>query len=659
MYAVSPGGFTVVASLHFRTRRFVFGLLRGRRTASSRRRQFTLDWLEPRQLLSLSTTGVPINPVAVEGTSFTSEVARFTDSDKNTDPTQYTVQINWGDGHVTSGTVAPDANPKNGFDVSGTHTYAEEGPYRATIQISDKDGDSATVKVTNIVADAALTATGTTLNASQNRVFNNVIVATFTDANPAGNPGDFTATIDWGDGITSVGRVERAGKGGTGFQVVGSHVYRAPGAFAVSSQIRDGGRDAVLTQFYTPVNLVSDGIVPADHTDPNLINPWGITASGGSPFWISDNGTGVSTIYDGAGNPNPLVVTIPGPKGSPSTFTAAPTGIVNNGNQSEFPVVPGGPSAAFIFATEDGTISAWNPGGPAGLNAASLEVDNSQQVYANGGVGAVYKGLALASNGGSDFLYAANFRSGNVDVFDSNFKPVTTGTGAFPGTFHDPSLPAGFAPFGIQALNGNLYVTFALQDSSKHDEVDGAGLGFVDVFSPAGVLLQKIGGTTPQPELNAPWGLVMAPANFGKFSNDLLVGNFGDSHVSAFDASGNFVGQLSDAQGNPLVLLGGFQGTDTKGLWGLRFGNGSGSGSTSTLYFTAGVNDETDGLLGSVTATSFSTASAPSIASVTPGGGHGPGGPNGGFPGLIPIDRMGGAEDFFIGRRPGANSGRH
>jgi uncharacterized protein (TIGR03118 family) len=643
-----------VALRHSQIRRLAFGLLGGRQTAPVQRRSLSVDWLEPRQLLSLSPTGVPLKPVAVEGTSFTSQVARFTDTDKNTDPTQYTVQIDWGDGHVTSGTVAFSSvnATASTFTVSGSNRYSQAGPYTAKIQISDKDGDSATVKVTNIVTDAALTATGTTLNASLNRAFTNVVVASFTDANPSAVPSNFRATIDWGDGVSSVGTVVASPTGGRSFAVEGSHVYRKTGAFTVQVQIRDGG-NAAVTQFYTPLNLVSDGFVPADHTDPNLVNPWGLTASGGGPWWLSNNGTASSTLYDGAGNVNALVVKIPGPTGSPANFPATVTGIVTGGSSTEFLVAPGKP-ASFIFDTEDGTISGWNPTGPAGRNAASLKVDNSQQVYANGGVGAVYKGLALASNGSSDFLFAANFRSGNVDVFDSNFKPVTTGTGAFPGTFQDPSLPAGFAPFGIQNINGNLYVTYAMQDSAKRNDVDGAGLGFVDEYSSAGKLLLQFGGTATQPELNAPWGLALAPAGFGKYSNDLLVGNFGDSKVSAFDpATGNYLGQLSDDQGKPLVLLGGFTGPGTKGLWALRFGNGSGSGPATTLYFTSGVDNQVHGLLGSVTATSFNTASASSGAAVALTTSHISSGPTGGVPVLIPIQRMGSAENFFTGSRFG------
>jgi uncharacterized protein (TIGR03118 family) len=602
------------------------GERRRRARAARKRWQPNLDRLEDRRLLAsaLTTVNVPIS--AVEGEAFSGEVARFTESDGNTDATKYTAQIFWGDGHSSTGTVVPDANPKLGFDVNGTHTFKEEGPETVVVKIADSDGDSASVRTTSIVADAPLSATGVTIQANKNQAVRNVVVATFTDGNTAASTFDFSAKIDWGDGTTSNGLIVKTK---SGFSVLGSHIYRAAGAFAIQTSIRDGATVGVATQFYTPVSLVSDGIVTADHTDPNLINPWGIVATTtGSPFWVSDNNSGLSTLYNATGTPQALVVSIPGPNGSPSGFQAAPTGVVANAVKTEFrlPPPPGspagtlGPAAAFIFATEDGTISGWNPGSSGGAGSAVLKVDNSTQVYANGGVGAVYKGLALANNGGSDFLYATNFRSGNIDVFNTSFQQVTEPTSAF----HDPSIPAGFAPFGIQNINGNLYVTYALQNADMHDDVAGAGNGFVDVYSPAGVLLQKIGGTTTQPELNSPWGLAMAPSNFGKFSGDLLVGNFGDSHVSAFDpVSGDFLGQLSDAQGNPLVLLGGFQGDSTKGLWGLSFGNGGTAGATNTLYFTAGVNDEGDGLLGSISATSFSTTTASSTAGVNPvGGGH-------------------------------------
>jgi len=220
-----------------------------------------------------------------------------------------------------------------------------------------------------------------------------------------------------------------------------------------------------------------------------------------------------------------------------------------------------------------------------------LQVDNSTTIYPNGGVGAVYKGLALDSSHGSDFLYATNFRSGNVDVFDSTFKPA--------GSFTDSSLTAqGFAPFGIQKIGDNLFVTFAKQDTAKHDDVAGPGNGFIDEFSPTGTMLRRFASNG---SLNSPWGLAVAPAGFGPFGGDLLVGNFGDSHVSVYDIkTGAFLGQLSDALGQPFTLNGGVGGSDTKGLWGITFGNGGNGGDPNTLFFAAGINDEADGLFGEV-----------------------------------------------------------
>jgi uncharacterized protein (TIGR03118 family) len=595
------------------------------RFRSSRRRRFpAVDRLETRSLLAtLTPVNTPINPV--EGQSFTGLVARFTDSDNNTGSSQYSAQIAWGDGSSSTVKVVADPVAALGFDVIGTHTFREDGPVSVTVNITDADGDSASVRTTSIVADAPFTSRGVAVDVSRSGAVNNAVVATFNDSNPFASASDFTARINWGDNTTSTGTILSGPKGHTGFAVLGSHQYHGSGPFAIQVSVLDGGPSAVTSQFYTPINLVSDGLVPADHIDSNLVNPWGIVAtaktatSNGSPFWVSDNGTGVSTLYDGTGTPLSLVVTIPGPKTPPAGFTnAAPTGDVA-GVAGEFLLPPAptktSPASSFIFATEDGTISGWNPNSVNGSAEAVLKVDNSTQVYANGGVGAVYKGIAIANNGGSDFLYATNFRSGNVDVFDTSFTPVTIAATAF----HDPLIPAGYAPFGIQTLNGNLYVTFAKQNSEMHDDVAGAGNGFVDVFSPFGALLQKIGGSGTQTEFNSPWGLALAPSNFGTFSNDLLVGNFGDSHVSAFDpVSGAFLGQLSDAQGRPLVLLGGFPDTspNPKGLWGIRFGNGGGSGPTNTLFFTAGINDESDGLLGAVTANTLSTAAASSVASV-------------------------------------------
>ena len=313
-------------------------------------------------------------------------------------------------------------------------------------------------------------------------------------------------------------------------------------------------------------NLVSNIPGLAAWTDPNLVNPWGVSFSPNSPFWISDNGTGLTTLYDGTGTPIPLVVTIPPPTGQQGP--AAPTGQIFNPNTASF----GG--AHFIFATEDGTISSWQ--GSNGTNAV-LNVDNSK-------ANSVFKAIALATNGSNSYLYVTDFRNGAVDVFDSNFNKVSLG-----GSFTDPSLPAGYAPFGIQASGSRVYVTYALQDAAKHDDVAGPGHGFIDVYDTNGNFIQRL---VSMGALNSPWGLAWAPNGFGQFSHDLLVGNFGDGTINVFDPqTGNLLGQVDGTNGKPLV---------NDGLWALTFGNGAGGGSTNTLYFTAGLNHESDGLFGSI-----------------------------------------------------------
>ncbi len=325
---------------------------------------------------------------------------------------------------------------------------------------------------------------------------------------------------------------------------------------------------------YKQTNLVSDGLVSAATTDKNLVNPWGMVAFPGAPFWIADNGAGVSTLYDGAGvpqrPPKPLVVTIPPPEGSPPGTTAAPTGIVWNPNSMEFVIGPQG-ATLFIFATEDGTISAWNPS--VSLKNAQLEVDNS-----NGGSGAVYKGLALATNSMGVFLYATNFRAGTIDVFNSKFAAAKLS-----GSFKDPTIPPGYAPFGIALIDGNLFVTYALQDSAKHDDVAGQGHGFVNVFDTDGHLITRFASRGP---LNSPWGMARAPLNFGAASGRILIGNFGDGHISSFSSGGGFRGQLHDAYGHAIHI---------DGLWSVSFARGMG-GTPNFLYFTAGLNHESDGL---------------------------------------------------------------
>jgi uncharacterized protein (TIGR03118 family) len=329
---------------------------------------------------------------------------------------------------------------------------------------------------------------------------------------------------------------------------------------------------------YQQYNLVSDGSVPAAHTDPNLINPWGIVFNPNGPAWIANNGTGVSTLYDGQGVPQPLmqplVVIIPTPPDNAESGN--PTGIVFNGSM-DFVVSQGGASspAVFLFASENGTIAGWSP--MVDRTHAILAVDNSP-------AGAIYKGLALAANGTANFLYATDFHHNKIDVFDAQFHPATLA-----GTFTDPDLPASFAPFGIRNLNGDLYVTYAQQDEDKKDDVPGKGLGLVDVFDANGRLIRRFasGG-----RLNAPWGLALAPADFGPFSNRLLVGNFGDGRINAFDlATGRFLGRLRGPYGRLLTI---------DGLWGISFGNGVAQQPTNVLFFAAGPQEETQGLYGRI-----------------------------------------------------------
>jgi uncharacterized protein (TIGR03118 family) len=313
-------------------------------------------------------------------------------------------------------------------------------------------------------------------------------------------------------------------------------------------------------------NLVSDLPGVARLLDPDLVNPWGMAFSPTSPIWVSDNGTGLATIYNGGGVKQGLVVTIPNPTGG----QGAPDGQVFNPNPSNF----GG--AHFLFSTEDGTIAAWSSG-----TLASLPVNNSGQ-------NAVFKGLALATSGGNSYLYATDFHNNAIDVFNSGFTQVN-----LTGSFTDPNLPAGFAPFNIQSWAGQLYVTYAKQDAAKHDDVPCPGCGFVDVFNTDGTFVKRL---ISMGALNSPWGLAWAPGNFGKFSNDLLVGNFGDGTINAFDpVSGAQLGTIDGTNGMPLV---------NQGLWGLAFGNGAQGTSTSTLYFTAGIPGpdmiEDHGLFGAI-----------------------------------------------------------
>jgi uncharacterized protein (TIGR03118 family) len=356
---------------------------------------------------------------------------------------------------------------------------------------------------------------------------------------------------------------------------------------------------------YVVTPLTSNLPKVAPNQDPVLQNAWGVAFTpGASPFWVADNATGCSTLYDGAGVPAggspPLKVAIPLPGGTPSATScmpvppnanppptnAAPTGMVwNPTTGSSGFLVPGTSiTAAFIWATEDGTISAWAGGLSPNPNNARLAVDNPNTTS-----GPVYKGLVFGTNVNGVFLFATDFRGGKIASFAPNgstgFQHTATQVS---GKFTDPDLPAGFAPFGIQNIDGNLFVTYALQNQQKHDDVAGAGNGFVDIYDTDGNLLRRFASRRP---LNSPWGVTRASFAFGRFSGDILVGNFGDGKIHAFDSDGNFRGTLRDESGKPIVI---------DGLWTLTLGGGRNSNS-DTLYFTAGPDGEMNGLFGTIT----------------------------------------------------------
>ncbi|HEV3351499.1 MAG TPA: TIGR03118 family protein [Acidimicrobiales bacterium] len=364
-----------------------------------------------------------------------------------------------------------------------------------------------------------------------------------------------------------------------------------PAAAVLSLQPAFASRGRV-GRSYVQTNLVSNIPGLAAHTDPNLVNPWGMSNGPGSPLWVSDNHAGVSTVYDGAGNPfpqppgTPTVVTIPAAPSSGAGAVGSPDGTTFNTftpTDTTFEVSKGGASGTsnFLFATEDGTIAGWNPNVDA--THAVTAVDRSTVTDAAGDVGAVYKGLTLVSTPNGKMLYATNFRFGQVEVFDSNFNMVNT--------FTDPLVPAGFAPFGIHSIGGTLFVTFAKQKPGKMDDLARPGNGFVDEFAPNGDLLQRF---VSRGKLDSPWAVTLAPSTFGAFGGDLLVGNFGNGRINVFDRSGTFRGELTKPEGGPIVI---------SGLWGMRFGNGAHGAGTNTLYFTAGINGEADGLLGTLAPT--------------------------------------------------------
>jgi uncharacterized protein (TIGR03118 family) len=319
-------------------------------------------------------------------------------------------------------------------------------------------------------------------------------------------------------------------------------------AFAVAAALAAG------TNAYNPQTLVTNT------SDASLVNGWGLSAGPTTPWWVSDNGTNLSTLYQGTGAKAALTVTVPG----------GPTGTVFNGDATAF---AGG---RFLFDNEAGQILSWAAG-----TTAIVRADLSSQ-------GAIFKGLTILNGR----LYATDFHNGKVDVFDSKFAPVTTS-----GGFTDPTLPSGYAPFGIQALGGNIFVTYAPQDAQKQDELDTPGKGIVDEYTPDGVFVARVmkqGGKNAPP--NAPWGLALAPQNFGVFSGLLLIGNFGNGRISAYEQRGAkwvYRGQLRRADGTIIAV---------DGLWAIAFGNGAAAGPTTSLYWAAGPSDEKAGAFGVITA---------------------------------------------------------
>lgn len=397
------------------------------------------------------------------------------------------------------------------------------------------------------------------------------------------------------------------------------NLYRYLSLFALIAALLLGRAVADTSNSFIETDLVANrspltdnnGIVHiAANTDAHLKNAWGLTSSPTSPFWVSDNNNGTSTIYNSQGQPfpvppapAPLVVSIPAP-GDPLGATGAPTGVVFNIalGQGAFKVsgfakdgTPASAPAIFLFATEDGTILGWNPGvNPAGFDPkkagtyAIIAVDNSANPSAANG--AVYKGLAIAtdSTSGQTLLYATNFRAGAVEAYGTSFNPVPA------DAFTDTSLPPGYAPFNIVPVHVNgateLFVTYAVQNAAKHDDVAGQGHGIVDTFDLSGTMLARF---AQHGQLDSPWGVALAPASFGPFvGGKLLIGNFGNGHINVFDpATGELLDKLRDPDGQAIVI---------DKLWALRVGNGGNGGDPNKVYFTAGPNGETDGLFGSL-----------------------------------------------------------
>ena len=564
-----------------------------------------------------------------QGQAFTQAiVATFTESDLGQAIGDYVASINWGDGTPTSGGTIV-ANGTTSYDVTGGHTYAEPGTYTVGVTVTTLGSTgSTTVSGTTInvtsngpvnsvpdpipsTADVAAAQppvnsvenlTGLAISAVQDKEFT-TDVATFTDTSSVAVASDFLASINWGDGTTTAGTITEDAS--DTFYVSGTHTYTTAGSFTPVVTIKDQYGALYTTGDLNQTNLVSSVSGMAGVTDPSLIDPWGLASSSTSPIWVSDAGSGVSTLYTidtTSVTKVGLTVTIPSATG---VGAGSPTGIVFNTDPSttDFPVPPGTTAAKFLFDTLDGTIAAWDSGSTA-ATAARL-------------TGAQFTGLAQASVTTTYYLYATNFNptsgTAGIVVFSPTYANVTSTT--FAGKFVDPNAIAGYEPFNIALLNGDLYVTYAKPTGSAGTFT--ASDGYIDEFDTSGNFIGRIYTDTAGTDLDGPWAMVIAPSGFGSYGGDLLVGNFGDGGTTSPDGTISAFKLSTTAGGTATFegMLSGPNGTIVNaGQWGLLFGNGGSGGKTTTLYLSAGIDAQRQGLFAQIApaaATSASVAAAP------------------------------------------------
>lgn len=570
-------------------------------------------------------TGTTIN--AKVGQSLNNVVvANFTESDLTNRNANFVASIDWGDGTTTGGTITPIGT--TGFQVAGSHIYTASGPFTVNVTLTDQSTSGTTTvggTTINVTSNGPVVSTPSpivsTANVSSGLLPNSVYnfngvtlkgvvqdvettqdVAVFQSSDPNATATDFTATINWGDGTTTAGSITEDAS--AVFHISGTHSYAKAGSFTPTVTLRDINGQSYATGSFYQTNWVSSIPGNAPEIDSSLINPWGMSSSSASPIWVSDQGAGVSTLYNPNANPIKLglTVTVP-PSGTPS----GPTGQLfnNDPNSADFVVPDSSPAvpARFLFATLAGTVDAWASGSTAAV-AATVS-------------GAVFTGLAQGSvTSGTTttyYLYAADFTgatgTNGIDVFDSTFTNVSSTT--FAGKFADPNAISGYEPYNIAQFGGDLYVTYARPNGI----VTSPG-GYIDEFATDGTFVKRVYTDTAGTTLAGPWGMAIAPSGFGSFGGDLLVGNLGDGTgtspsgtIAAINlTNGTLAGTISGANGHPIV---------NPGQWGLLFGNGGAGGTSGTLYFSAGSNGQTAGLFGSIASAAqatFTVAAAPLTA---------------------------------------------